>query len=131
MIKEAVRIRVLQLLDTEKKLVIKETVSELGFAIAGYREEVDFICKLWKKNYFSRIVASWKSQGLCFVAGFGEEAGLLEEVWEKNVFSWISRIVDSCLQLLDMYAEEAGVIEESLGEELGHLDLESCGFWDE
>jgi hypothetical protein len=51
---------------------------------------------------------------LLFIAGFGEEAGLLEEVWVKNVFSWISRIVDSCLQLLDMYAEEAGVIEESL-----------------
>ncbi len=53
---------------------------------------------------------------------------MLEEVWEKNVFSWISRIEDSCFQLLDMYAEEGGVIEESLGEELGHLD---CGFWDE
>jgi hypothetical protein len=87
-IKEAVRIRVLQLLDTEKKLVIKETVSELGFAIAGYREEVNFIYELWKKNYFSRIVASWKSQGLCFVAG----------IWRRSRFVRRS-LGEECVQL--------------------------------
>ncbi len=66
MIKEAVRIRVLQLLDTEKKLVIKETISELGFAIAGYREEVDFILRTLEEELLLKDCSILEESRLAF-----------------------------------------------------------------